>query len=277
MALHARISGFVRNQGDVIAFLALLSWFSLSIVLRLLSPVLCCVCMSTRLPAYPTRQKRHELHKHSDRHVVHRVGRRLLSNVVAPFEAVYIEKQKGKLLTLQYRRSKSSRVPVLASKEHSSIPSQVSFNLCPPPSSTQPSNTQENLSIVDLDRVRAGSEHRLAAQRRLGASTDALQVLRSRQALALDQVGEEQVDVAGEALELLAVGGQEREDGHRAVGALVHVPLLAGDGGGCEDLGVALGVPAALRELVSLVRLFVCLFERAEGNGSLCSDTLTWQ
>ena len=103
-----------------------------------------------------------------------------------------------------------------------------------------------NLSVVDLNRVSVGSEHRVAAQSRLGAGTDALEVLGGRQALVLDEVGVEQVDVGVEALELLAVGGQEGEDGHVAVGALVHVPLLAGDGGGGEDLGVALGVPAAV-------------------------------
>lgn len=108
----------------------------------------------------------------------------------------------------------------------------------------QASHTQ--LSVVDLDRVSVGSEHCVAAQSRLSASTNALQVLGRRQALVLDEVGEEQVDVGVEALDLLAVGGQEREDGHVAVGALVDVPLLAGDGGGGEDLGVALRIPAAV-------------------------------
>jgi len=106
------------------------------------------------------------------------------------------------------------------------------------------------LSIVDLNRVPIGSEHRVATHSRLGASTDALQVLGRRQTLALSKVGEEQVDVGVEALDLLAVGGQEREDGHGAVGALVHVPLLAGNSGGREDFGVALGVPAAVGESV---------------------------
>lgn len=128
-----------------------------------------------------------------------------------------------------------------------------------PPPTPEPNSTQQhllNLSVVDLDRVSVGSEHRLAAQGRLGAGTDALEVLGGGQALALGEVGEEEVDVGVEALDLLAVGGQEGEDGHVAVGALVHVPLLAGDGGGREDLGVALGVPAA----VVGVSFSLCLF-----------------
>jgi hypothetical protein len=118
-----------------------------------------------------------------------------------------------------------------------------------PPSSQPYPCRLTRLSIVDLNRVPIGSEHRIATHSRLGASTDALQVLGRRQALALGKVGEEQVDVGVEALDLLAISGQEREDRHGAVGALVHVPFLAGDGGGCEDFGVALGIPAAVMEV----------------------------
>lgn len=103
-------------------------------------------------------------------------------------------------------------------------------------------------SIVNLNRVSSSSEHSLAAERRLSTSTNALQELARRQTLALGQVREELVDVAVEALDLLAVGGQEGEDGHGAVGALVHVPLLAGDGGAADGHSVALGVVVAVFE-----------------------------
>lgn len=116
----------------------------------------------------------------------------------------------------------------------------------PPQQQYSSINQSTNLSIVDLNRVPSSSEHGVATQGRLGAGTDALEVLGVGQALVLDEVGVEEVDVAGEALDLLSVGGQEGEDGHVAVGALVHVPLLARDGGGREDLGVALGIPAAV-------------------------------
>jgi hypothetical protein len=127
---------------------------------------------------------------------------------------------------------------------HPSKPRHPSFN--PSPTLDLLTHTHTYLSIVDLNRVPISSKHRLVAHSRLSARTNALQVLGRRQTLALDEVGEEQVDVGVEALDLLAVGGQEREDGHGAVGALVHVPLLPGDGGGRENFGVALGVPAAV-------------------------------
>lgn len=135
----------------------------------------------------------------------------------------------------------------------------ASSKLFPTP---EPNSTLiNNLSVVDADGVAGGSELRVAAQGGLGAGTDALEVLGGRQALVLDEVGVEEVDVAAEALELLAVGGQEGEDGHVAVGALVHVPLLAGDGGGGEHLGIALGVPAAVVGVSSFTLLF-CVVKR---------------
>ena len=169
----------------------------------------------------------------------------LLSNIVTITETTYIGDRTAHIDeatsiagTCTDEKSKSN---ILSHTNIGSTPS----NLDPNPR-THLNSALINLSVVDLNRVSVGSENRVAAQSRLGAGTDALEVLGGRQALVLDEVGVEQVDVGVEALELLAVGGQEGEDGHVAVGALVDVPLLARNGGGREDLGVALGVPAAV-------------------------------
>ena len=117
-----------------------------------------------------------------------------------------------------------------------------------------PPPTKTNSSIVDLDRVPLGSEHGLATQRRLSTGANALQELLVGQPLALGEVGEEQVDVSAEAVDLLAAGRHEREDRHGAVGALVHVPGVAGDGGAADGDWLAFGVVVADESVSNAIR-----------------------
>jgi hypothetical protein len=109
--------------------------------------------------------------------------------------------------------------------------------------------TNPSLSIVNLNRVRLGSKHRLVAQKRLSTRANALQKLLVRQALALDEVREELVDVAAEAVDLLAAGRQEGKHRHVAVGALVHVPGVAFERGAGDGHGLAFGRVGAGDEL----------------------------
>ena len=91
-----------------------------------------------------------------------------------------------------------------------------------------PSPLHTNLFLRNRKRVSI-RQHRLAPSKRLRAGADANKILASAQPLALDQVGEESVQVT---VEIGHVGARahEAEHGRRAVGALEEIELVASDG-----------------------------------------------
>ena len=105
--------------------------------------------------------------------------------------------------------------------------------------------------LGDGHAVVSHSEDGILTRRRLSARTSRDQVLRAGEVLVIDQVRDELVDVAAEAVDVVAGDGQEGEDGVDAVAAGVDVPAVAGNVHGRDRgrgaVGAVVGADGACR------------------------------
>lgn len=99
--------------------------------------------------------------------------------------------------------------------------------------------------IVDLYRIPTRLEDSITTTERLGARTHTLEDLAARHTLRVDEIVGEIGEVGAEVVDVGA-GGDEAEDGHLAVDALVELPAVLGEGdGGNGGAGAGDGAGAA--------------------------------
>lgn len=93
-------------------------------------------------------------------------------------------------------------------------------------------------NLVNDNRESRHSKLRTGASEWLSTSLDGVNIVRARQAVAVNKVGQEQFGVAAEACDR-TVDGYETENAHGAVVAVVELPWVPsnGDCGNCASWG----------------------------------------
>ena len=117
--------------------------------------------------------------------------------------------------------------------------------------------------VLHINGVLRCGKHSIVAQCRFGARTETLQVLVRRDALALSEILQENIDVALEAGDVVSVRRQERVNGHLAVGSLEKVPSDTSELDAFRERnGLAISAPCAReRSVVTLRRSGKCGIE----------------